>query len=489
VSSQRISASRRVQGVLLGLLLAALSSGCGGSGGSGSTAPPSVAAEDSSYSVPSISPSDLHGCGYRPILEEFRCSNVKVPLIRRDPSLGRKRIAFAVRPAPHGGLSGTPIFAVEGGPGYASSRTEPAYTGLFRGLLRDHPLVLVDMRGTGRSHGLSCPSVQEGQGPEFITVGQCARSLGPKFEAYTTAMAADDINDVRRALGYGKIALYGDSYGTFLGQSYAFRHPDTLRALVLDSAYPARGESAWYPSLPKTGIRSYAISCERAPNCPGDPAKRLARLANFLRSKHRGVGPLIDAIGGAAYGPPQSYLAIDRAGRALLHGNPNPWRNLTYDNRAGYAHPEHYSHTDELVVGCNDYPMIWQKHASFAERLAQLEHAIRTYPHDAFKPFTPREIAYSSYLAYNECLTWPQPTANYEPPISLGEKPTRAPVLVVSGELDDTTTVHEGQLVAAEFPDARQYVARNVGHVASLYDGSSPPARQIRAFLRNNIGE
>ncbi len=477
---------------LASLLVTALLGGCGGSGGTGgsgsASTEPSVAQEDNDYAVPSISRSDLHGCGYRPILKEFRCSNVKVPLIRRDPSLGRKRIAFAVRPAPNGGLHRTPIFAVEGGPGYASSRTEPAYTGLFRGLLRTHPLVLVDMRGTGRSHGLSCPGVQEGQGPEFITVAQCARNLGPKFEAYTTAMAADDINDVRRALGYGKIALYGDSYGTFLGQSYAFRHPNTLKALVLDSAYPARGESPWYPSLPKTGIRSYAISCERDPKCPGDPAKRLARLAHFLRVKHRGVGPLIDAIGGAAYGPPGSYLAIDRAGRALLHGNPNPWKNMSYDNKAGFAHPEHFSQTDELVVGCNDYPMIWSKHASVEERLAQLEHSIRTYDHSAFAPFTPREIAYSDYLAYNECLTWPQPTSNYEPPISPGEKPTKAPVLVVSGELDDTTTVHEGDLVTREFPDASHYVAHNVGHVASLYDGSSPPAVKIREFLRNQIG-
>ena len=104
------------------------------------------------------------------------------------------------------------------------------------------------------------------------------------------------------------------------------------------------------------------------------------------------------------------------------------------------------------MVGCNDYPMIWKKHATDAERLAQLEHAIRTYPHDAFKPFTPREIAYSDYLAYNECLAWPKPTSNYEPPISPGEKPTKAPVLVVSGELDDTTTAHEGHLVKRGVP-------------------------------------
>ena len=466
---------------LAGALAALAAGGCGNSSDSG---PSSTGA---SYEVPPISFANLGGCGARHILEQFRCGTIRVPSVRKDPSLGHKRIAFAIRPAPHGGIAQTPIFAVEGGPGYGSSRTEPAYTNLLGGLLGNHALVLVDMRGTGRSGGLNCPDVQEGRGPEWITLGECARRLGPRFEGYTTAMAADDIDDVRKALGFDRIALYGDSYGTFLGQSYAFRHPDSLQALVLDSAYPARGENGWYPSLPRTGIRAYAISCHRDPSCPGDPAKRLVRLTHYLRKTHRGVGPLIDAIGAAAYGPPASYLAIDRAGRALLAGNPGPWRNLTYDNKAGFAHPRHFSQTDELVVGCNDYPMIWSKNASSDERRAQLERAIRKHRPGTFAPFTPREIAYSSYLSYLECLTWPAPTSNYEPPIPRGAKPTTAPVLVVSGELDDTTTAREGRTVAAEFPNSSQFIARNAGHVASLYDASSPPAKRIRTFLRTNL--
>ena len=475
----------RLRPALAGLAILALA-GCGSDSGTttGSAAAPPAGGTSS---VPTRAIGDLHGCGFRPILAKFRCGSIHTPFVRGDPSLGTAHIAFAVRPAPQAAKDATPIFAVEGGPGYGSTRTEPAYANLFRGLMKTHELVLVDMRGTGRSGGLNCPDVQSGLGPEWITLGECARRLGPRVDGFTTAMAADDINDVRVALGFSKIALYGDSYGTFLGQSYAFRHPETLSALVLDSAYPARGESAWYPSLPKTGIRSYSVACSRAPSCPPHPAKRLAKLANHLRSTGRGVEPLIDAIGAAAYGAPGSYLAIDRAGRALLAGNSRPWEDLTYNGLAGVKQPHHYSHTDELVVGCNDYPMIWRKDASPDQRRAQLEHAIRAYPHHAFEPFTPREIAYSPYLGYLECITWPRPSSNYEPPIPKGAEPTHAPVLVVSGELDDTTTAAEGRLVAREFPDSRQYIAPNAGHVASLYDGSSPPARRIRAFLRAKL--
>jgi pimeloyl-ACP methyl ester carboxylesterase len=35
---------------------------------------------------------------------------------------------------------------------------------------------------------------------------------------------AADIDDVRKALGLAEITLYGDSYGSFLAQSYAYRH-------------------------------------------------------------------------------------------------------------------------------------------------------------------------------------------------------------------------------------------------------------------------
>jgi pimeloyl-ACP methyl ester carboxylesterase len=94
-------------------------------------------------------------------------------------------------------------------------------------------------------------------------------------------------------------------------------------------------------------------------------------------------------------------------------------------------------------------------------------------------------MALSSNIGYLECLTWPPPTASlYEPAVSAVEKPTEAPVLVVSGELDDVTTPREGRVVAGEFPHSRQYIARNAGHVASLYDGHAPAAKRIRAFLR-----
>ncbi|MCD6021817.1 MAG: alpha/beta hydrolase, partial [Actinomycetia bacterium] len=51
---------------------------------------------------------------------------------------------------------------------------------------------------------------------------------------FTSDEAADDIDDVRAALGYDSIDLYGGSYGATLALYYLRRHPEHTRAVVLD---------------------------------------------------------------------------------------------------------------------------------------------------------------------------------------------------------------------------------------------------------------
>ncbi len=460
----------------------------GSCGSDGDTSTTNGGAEQT-YEIPELAFEDLGDCGQLPKPKEFRCGSIEVPFERADPSLGTTEIGFAVRPPndrdkPSLGA----IFAVEGGPGYASTGTASAYTKVFDDLLDRRSLVLVDMRGTGRSGPVKCPDTQRGRAPDWIALSECARRLGPLASSYRTAAAADDIDDVREALGYERIALYGDSYGTFLAQSYAFRHPDSLDALVLDSAYPVRGESGWYPNIPRTGVRSLYIACRRSPSCVGDPEKFLAELAEHLRQTGRGVGSLIDALFDAGYSPPGSYIDVVDAGEALMRGDAEPWNKLTGEGKPGARHLRQYNTAGEQIVSCNDYPMIWEKPASETERRRQLEDSIRDYPNpDTFAPFTPREIAIGSEIGYLYCLTFPPPTDLYEPPAEDDAVGTEAPVLVVAGELDSVTTPHEGMRVADEFPNSEYYEVRNAGHVDALYYEDGAAAREIRRFLREHL--
>ena len=249
------------------------------------------------------------------MIDGFRCGSIEVPKYRSAPETGqlRDRLRGPAAQRPHAPSKGA-IFAVEGGPGYSSTGTANAYTKLFGDLLDDHELVLVDMRGTGLSEPIDCPDLQRGTAPEWIALGECARRLGDDFEAYNTGAAADDIDAVREKLGYDEISLYGDSYGTFLSQSYAYRHPDTLTALVLDGAYPVQGENPWYPSLIKSGNRNFVTACNRSPDCPPGAADRLDEQVDYMREHGMNAGVLVDAIAAAAYGPPNSYLRVERAG-------------------------------------------------------------------------------------------------------------------------------------------------------------------------------
>jgi hypothetical protein len=55
-------------------------------------------------------------------------------------------------------------------------------------------------------------------------------------------------------------------------------------------------------------------------------------------------------------------------------------------------------------------------------------------------------------------------------------------------QTEPASTPHEGRLVEAKFPNARDYVARGAGHVGDLYDGGIPPAVRTRHFLRHVLG-
>ena len=228
-----------------------------------------VAASES----PVLSPCDLNA-GPR-----FRCGRITVPAVRADPSLGEQSIFFAVRPRDRAAKPpvGT-IVAVEGGPGYASTNFDSAksYRAVFGPLLRRRDLVLIDQRGTGHSQAVDCPQLQRGMVPEVVAVASCANQLGARYQGFTSAESAADIEAVRTALGLGPITLYGDSYGTLLAQAYSIRYPSSLRSMVLSSAYPA--DDPFWRTIYPAAMRALKLSCARSASCR-------ARAASLCGSK------------------------------------------------------------------------------------------------------------------------------------------------------------------------------------------------------------
>lgn len=425
------------------------------------------------------------------------CGRVDVPLDRRAPAGARVPIAFVLLPhTDTGSAAFEPVFVILGGPGDAASAATWIAERNFAGV-RDHrDVVLVDYRGEGRSNAIVCQPLQQLATDDSAAVvdatGTCGAQLGDASDRYGAGDVADDVDDVRAALGYPKIDLYGISYGTVQAQAYALRHAAHLRALVLDGAMsPLDTTGNWEIGTANAVAvaNDIALVCRRSPSCSGAhpaPENAIARLAAQLR-RHPVDGAAQDATGawhtlhvdeGAlvrmAIGTDFLYTTdgeLVAAAASLRHGDPAPLLRLA----ANAPSPLFVSDPDPTVFSaglnaaaqCTDFPVPWDLSAPFAHRRAQFDAAIA---HLSFGPFSPTAWAENAFSGY--CLKWPAPDdlASVTP----GTRFPDVPVLVVAAELDTSTPLAQGRFVAGEFPRSQLIVLRNGGHVPGFYAGCIP---------------
>jgi pimeloyl-ACP methyl ester carboxylesterase len=477
-----VRARFRLSIAVLAASLAAAAVGSGPSAVAASGPSPATAAE------PAPPRPKLHTCDLG-MPRPFRCGHIMVPMVRSDPALGQTKVAFAIRPRRDRSQPslGT-IFAMDGGPGYAST-AKPYASSLIAALgpiLRRRDLVLYDMRGTGLSDAVDCPALQGGLIQEPIAIGECADQLGPAYAGYSSAEAAEDMNQLRRALGLGKIFFYGDSYGTFFGQAYAVRHPGTLRGLILDSAYP--GDDPYYRTLLPAGLHGLRLACRYSPSCGRDPVARLAGVVRAFHREGRSTESLIAFLLEAGTLAPRSYLSLDDGDRRFLAGDPRRLDRLLAPGPAGEKLSE-YSSGLAIAVECNDYKLLWNPFAPFSRRVAELSASIHGLPRDFFAPFGRKEYLLSAAARLTPCLYWPAPPAGgFEPAIPSDWRASRSfPTLITAGQVDDVTSVREAHKVRTRFPRSHLYVVPDRGHVSSHYfPFRSPAVGAIRRFVASN---
>ena len=168
-----------------------------------------------------------------------RCGRLLVPENRANPSGRKISLRVAVIPSPVQPADGA-LFYLEGGPGGAATAVAPAVNDLFGKVNAHRDLVFVDQRGTGGSHAMQCPQehVPLHGAPARVAgyIERCFAHLDGDPRFYTSAPAADDLEDVRKALGYGPIDLFGTSYGATLAQIFLRLHPGAVRTMTLDGA-------------------------------------------------------------------------------------------------------------------------------------------------------------------------------------------------------------------------------------------------------------
>ena len=205
---------------------------------------------------------------------EARCGSLSVSL---DPSHAQgEKIALhvAVVPALNRRSTSAPLFLLAGGPGQAAADMYVAQSGAFARINRDHDIVLVDQRGTGRSSPLACEYPEDWQEPADPmpalrqATQACLAKFGDKVRFYTTSLAVQDLEAVRAALGYNQIDLYGASYGTRVAQLYMRRFPTHTHAAILDGVtYPEQIIGADTPRDGERALQLIVARCKAAQDC------------------------------------------------------------------------------------------------------------------------------------------------------------------------------------------------------------------------------
>lgn len=437
----------------------------------------------------------------RPLAE---CGFVRVPLDRRFPHGRTIRIYFEhyfrarrARPAT------STVLSIEGGPGFSTTADRAARLQIWRPVSARRDLVLVDLRGTGRSGALNCPAFRRHILPYISRAGRCAAQLGPSRDDYDTSQSVQDLAAVLDAIGVGKVDLYGDSYGSYAAQAFAIRYPQRLRSLVLDGTYQLPGSDPALADIAQSTQSSLVLACERRPGCPAGshPLALMTELLRRVRS-HPIVGVAPDADGTRIHvrADPNTLAQLLQSGfyyqgvwrdifaatRSAFAGDTAPLlrlvaETLTTDGPNG--DPREFTESLYLSVICHDYPELWPAGTPVAERGAFVHSGLAGYPGGTFAPFTAQEWTGLDYEGALACLRWPS-AAFHDPPVPPSAPYPSVPTLILNGDLDNITPLADARVVAARFPRSTLVVMQNSGHVTALGDQNDCAAPIYEHFVR-----
>jgi pimeloyl-ACP methyl ester carboxylesterase len=162
----------------------------------------------------------------------------------RESRQGRKiALNIMLLPATADKPAQEPFFALAGGPGQSATEAFPP-AGFVTKMRQQRDVVLVDQRGTGKSNLLQCSLLPGDDAQSLIAepfsldkIRECRAESDKNADPtqYTTSIAADDLDEVRQAMGYEKIHVFGGSYGSKAALVYLRRHGDQVATLTVEA--------------------------------------------------------------------------------------------------------------------------------------------------------------------------------------------------------------------------------------------------------------
>jgi pimeloyl-ACP methyl ester carboxylesterase len=396
-----------------------------------------------------------------------RCGTFRVAENPAEPAGAAIALEVAVVPALNRRAAAAPLFLLAGGPGQAATDLYASYAGAFARINRNHDIVLVDQRGTGRSAPLTCSYPDDWRAADQMPTLRhatlaCLAKFGERVRFYTTSAAVADLEKIRRALGYDAIDLYGSSYGTRVAELYLRRYPRATHALILDGVtYP---EQVIGPDTPADGERALNLiveRCERAPEC----AAAFPQLRQDLAGLRSRFGPQMQplTLSDPSSGEP---LPIE-FNRAMLNA---ALRLLSYNAVEASLLPTllHQGAMGNLAPLASQTVMMARQ---IGEQLASgmQNSVICSEDEPRFAASTDERLRIAqTYQGSDQldalaeiCKAWPRGPVDADLHSALHSD---VPVLLLSGEADPVTPPQDAERAAAGLTHHRHLVLRGEGH-------------------------
>jgi pimeloyl-ACP methyl ester carboxylesterase len=408
----------------------------------------------------------LAPCRFADLTRAARCGALSVPENPDKPRGRRLSISVAVIPATHGPALADPIVLLQGGPGEDSIGSAGFYAARFAPLLDDRDLLLVDQRGTGKSGALPCilysatdPAASLRDLFPVAAVKRCARRLEAHADLtqYNYDRFANDLEQVRRGLGYGALNLYAGSYGTRAAQVYIRSYPASVRTAYLGSPVPLDAANPLpFAKTAKTAMEMLFNACDADAACRAAFPK--------LREEFRDVMLRLDS------GTVRVSIPGSAATATLYRGRVAEWmRSRLYRPKSATMLP-------------------WMIHRAYAgdwnplakELLSDARDADPAFSFGLFLSITCSEdVAFireqdiapetqgtflGDYRVRQQqavCKEWPTRTLpkDYRAPVL-----SAVPTLFVSGAADGGTPLWYAERVAAGFANRVQVIVKGQGH-------------------------
>jgi pimeloyl-ACP methyl ester carboxylesterase len=426
--------------------------------------------------VPAFEPDICHFSP--PYGYEVECGYLVVPENRGKQDSPSIRIHAAIFKSTSENPKPDPVIYVAGGGGVNQLSSAEHY--LNRGgndILQDRDYIMYNQRGAHLNEpSLVCPDetnlfwslAKQGLSPHEKADRRIERRLachdtlierGIDLTGYNTVETAADVNDLRIALGYDEVNLYGTSSGTRTILTIMRNHPEGIRSVILDSVYPP--QVGLYSTVSLSAHRVFSLLFEE---CAADPVCSQAypdleatfyQTVDDLNATPAKVqlsrGPVLvdgglfmDAVYLSFYSTsniPQLPAWIDAASQGDFRGLQNTIEWMILSDTGTFI-----AIGFEWSLQCNE-EVPFESYELGRELAADLPAQIAEY--------------YDSYYEFTLCESW---QAGQADPVENTAVVSDIPALILAGQFDPVTPPEWGQLAGETLSNHTFYEFPGLGH-------------------------